>query len=395
MVNNTLVGYNKKELPGKIQVIGIILLLAGLALGVIGFLTDYVRALHNYLVMFMFLISIGVGSLFLITLEYIAGADWSVPFRRIIEFLASVIPVLFILVVPLIINMHDLFHWTHLEAVEHDEILKGKAPYLNSTFFIIRAFVFIAIWFLFYLLITRNSLKQDKNFDQGLTKRNIKLSAIFIPIFAISLTFSAIDWMMSLEPHWFSTIYGVYFFSGTVIAALAAATLVTVLLMENGYLPSIISYDHLYSFGALMFVFVNFWAYIAFSQYMLIWYADLPEETSWFVHRWTGGWEYLSIFLILVQFVVPYALLLSQPAKMDPRRLKIAAIWLLFAHFVDLYWLIIPSLSPKGYTFSWTDFVFPLMLTGLMILLFVFNFKRNNILAVGDPKLERGLNFHL
>lgn len=395
MVNNNLTTYTHKEIPGKVKMIGLILLLAGIALGALAFFTDYVRALHNYLIMFMFVISIGVGSLFLITLEYIAGADWSVPFRRIIEFLASIIPWLFILVIPLILGMHDLFHWTHAEAVEHDKILEGKTPYLNSTFFIIRAFLFIALWVLFYFLITRNSTKQDKLFDQGLTRKNIKLSAIFIPIFAITLTFSAIDWMMSLEPHWFSTIYGVYFFSGTMIAALAAAALLSIILIENGYMPAIINNDHLYSFGALLFVFVNFWAYIAFSQYMLIWYADLPEETFWFVHRWSGGWEYLSIFLVIVHFIVPYALLLSQPAKMDPKRLKFAAVWLLFAHFVDLYWLIIPSVTKNNYYFSWTDFVFPLILAGIVILMFTIKAKKTNLIAVGDPKLERGLHFHL
>lgn len=389
--------YQRKDLPSSISKIGMVLLVVGIVLGVAAFFVDHTRAVYNYLIAFTFMISIGVGALFLIALEYIVGADWSVPIRRVVEFFAAVIPLLALLVIPLLLNVGELFHWSHAEAVAEDKILTAKAPYLNVTFFIVRVFVLIGLWSLFYFFFIRNSKKQDTSKDQKLTTINIRLSAIFIPIFAFTITISAIDWLMSIEPHWFSTIIGVYFFAGTVIAALAAVTLATVLLKENGYLHPALTNDHLYSLGALMFAFVNFWGYIAFSQYMLIWYADLPEETFWFMQKWEGSWAIFSIGLIIVKFLVPYIVLVSQPSKMDPKKLKFISVWLLFAHLYDLFWFVMPEMEELsgGYSFSWIDLVFPIAAVGLIILVFNMKAKKENLIPIGDPKLQRGLDFHL
>ncbi len=396
-MSQTEVNYQKKELPAKLGKVGLVLLVVGVLLGIIAFFVDQTRASFNYLVSYSFLISIGVGAFFLITLEYVTDAIWSVPLRRITEFLAAIIPFLAILVIPILFNMHEIFHWTHEEVVAQDHVLQGKASYLNIPFFTIRVFVLIAIWSFFYFAIVRNSVKQDSSGEQKLTKINSIFSAIFIPIFAVSISITAIDLLMSVEPHWFSTIFGVYYFSGTVVASLAAVTIAAVLLKENGYLPKKITNDHLYSLGALMFVFVNFWAYIAFSQYLLIWYADLPEETFWFLQRWEGSWAVFSILLILIKFLVPYIALLSQPAKMDPKRLKFIAVWLLFAHLFDLFWLVMPGMPgmENGYVFSWIDLVFAIATVGFVILLFSIKARKQNLIPVGDPKLKRGLDFHL
>jgi len=393
----TEVNYQKKELPAKLSILGLVLLVVGVLLGIIAFYVDQTRASFNYLVSYSFLLSIGLGAFFLITLDYVTGAVWSVPFKRVTEFLAAILPFLAIFIIPILFNMHEIFHWTHEEEVAQDHLLQGKASYLNIPFFTIRVFLLLAIWLFFYFVIVRNSAKQDISGDPNLTVINTKYSAIFIPIFAVTISITAIDLLMSVEPHWFSTIFGVYYFAGTVIAALAAVTIAAVLLKENGYLPEKVTNDHLYSLGALMFAFVNFWAYIAFSQYLLIWYADLPEETFWFLQRWEGSWATFSILLIIIQFLVPYALLLSQPAKMDPKRLKFAAIWLLFAHLFDLFWLVIPGMPgmEEGYVFSWIDLVFPVATVGFIILLFSFKAKKRNLIPVGDPKLKRGLDFHL
>ena len=387
------VEYQKKDLPIKLSQLGWLLFSAGLFLGVIGFFSDQHRALLNYLMAYMFILSIGICALLLIALEYVGGADWSVPIRRVVEFLAAIIIFLPILVLPLIFNIHDIFHWAHKDIAAADEILKGKSPYLNETFFIIRVFAVLAIWGLFYFLLIRNSNTQDKTKDQFLTKKNIILSAIFIPFFAITITITAFDWLMSLEPHWFSTIFGVYFFSGSVVASLAAVTLFVVKLKENGYMHPKLVDDHLFSLGALQFAFINFWAYIAFSQYLLIWYANLPEENFWFLHRWENGWQYLSILLIIAHFIVPYAALLSQPAKMDPKRLKFISIWILFAHFIDLYWLVMPNVN--GYYFSWIDIIVPLLAIGVIILIFNYRANKSNLVPFGDPKLQKGLDFRV
>ena len=389
--------YQKKDLPASLSKIGMVLLIVGLLLGVAAFFIDHSRAVFNYLIAFTFMISIGVGALFLIALEYIVGADWSVPIRRVVEFFAAIIPLLALLVIPLLLNMGELFHWSHADAVTEDKILQSKAPYLNIPFFVIRVFVLIGLWSLFYFFFIKNSKKQDTTKNQKLTTINIRLSAVFIPIFAITISIAAIDWLMSVEPHWFSTIFGVYFFAGTVIAALAAVTLTTVLLKEHGYLHPAMTDDHLYSLGALLFAFVNFWGYIAFSQYMLIWYADLPEETFWFLQKWEGSWAIFSIALIIIQFLVPYIALVSQPSKMNPKILKFISVWLLFAHLFDLFWLVMPEMEQMsgGYFFSWIDLVFPIAVVGIIILVFNMKAKKENLIPIGDPKLQRGLDFHL
>ncbi len=389
--------YQRKDLPASISKLGMGLLALGVVLGVVAFFVDHSRAVFNYLIAFTFLISIGVGALFLIALDYTSGADWSVPIRRVVEFFAAIIPILAVLVIPLLFNVGELFHWSHPEAVAEDKILQGKSSYLNVTFFIVRVFALIGIWSLFYFFIVKNSRKQDTTRDQKLTTKNLRLSAIFIPIFAVTITISAIDWLMSIEPHWFSTMIGVYFFSGVVIAALAAVTLTTVLLKENGYLHPALTNDHLYSLGALLFAFINFWGYIAFSQYMLIWYADLPEETFWFMQRWEGSWSIFSIGLILIHFVVPYIALVSQPSKMNPKTLKFISVWLLFAHLYDLFWFVMPEVNElsAGYSFSWIDLVFPIAVVGIIILVFNMKAKKENLIPIGDPKLQRGLDFHL
>jgi len=333
------------------------------------------------------------GSIFLVALEYVAGAVWSVPLRRVNEFLSALAPVVPLLAIPVLFNLHDVFHWTQPGAVAADQLLIEKQPYLNIPFFVVRFLIVSLLWGLFAMLFTRNSVKQDVSRDQNLTRRNTRLGAIFMPLFAVSVTVLAIDWAMSIEPHWYSTIFGVYFFSGTVLAGVATATLIVVLLHEGGYLPPLRP-DHLYSLGALLFAFVNFWAYIAFSQFLLIWYANLPEETFWFMKRWSHGWQYVSVLLIVTQFAVPYFALLAQDAKMNPKRLKLMAIWILAAHFLDVYWLVMPSFD-GGVPVSWIEFSYPVLGVGLVIVVLASRMNKYNLVPVGDPKLERGLSFHL
>ena len=396
-MQDNVTGYIKKELPTQIGVIGMVLFVAGVLLGILGFITEPERAAFSYLPAYMFLVSIAIGSLFLIAIEYLAGADWSVPFRRIAEFLAALLPILFIMVIPLLFHMNDLFTWTHHEITSNDIVLQGKAPYLNPVFFIIRVLVILLIWSVFYYKFINNSRKQDSTGDQSLTKNSIVFSGIFMPVFAITITITAVDWLMSIEPRWYSTIFGVYFFSGAVWSSLAAVTYIAIKLKENGYLHPKISTDHYYSLGTLLFAFTVFWSYIAFSQYMLIWYADLPEETFWFLQRWSGGWSFLSIIVIITHFIVPFTMLLSFPSKTNPARLKFIAVWILFAHYIDLYWLIMPGffVGGKVYTFSWLDIVFPMGVLGLIIIVFNRGVKMHNLIPVRDPKLDKGLNFRL
>jgi len=386
--------YEKKELPGKVQKIGFLLTGLGLVLVLVSYLVNPQREAFNNIIGLMFFASIAIGALVLVALEYLSGAVWSTPFRRVSEFIASSLPIALLFAVPLFFAMHSVFHWTHTDVVSADKILSAKSPYLNIPFFIGRTVGVFALFYIFYLLFTRNSKKQDETKDQKLTKTNVKLSAPFMLLAGIGLTVLAVDWMMSLEPHWFSTIFGVYFISATLLAGLAASTYIAVSLNEGGYMGVKIGKDNYYSFGALLFAITNFWAYIAFSQFLLIWYANIPEETFWFIARWQGGWGFVSVFLMVVRFAVPYAMLLSQPSKSDPKNLKRVSLFILGAHFFDLYWLIMPTFS-KTIVFSFYEIGFPVLVIGLIILVFYAQAKRNNILPVGDPKLQRGLDFHL
>jgi hypothetical protein len=386
--------YIKKELPTKINKIGWILTLAGLLIVIISYLVDVQRTSYNNLIALIFFSGIAIGALILVALEYLAGAVWSTPMRRVSEFLASSLPFMIILAIPLFLNIHNLFQWAQPELVKNDLALQHKSAYLNVPFIAIRFGVIFLIFYSFYVIFVRNSRKQDTTKDQRLTKINLKFSAAFMPLGAILLTLFAIDWMMSLVPHWYSTIFGFYFITSTLLAGLAATTYVAVTLNEKGYLHPSIGEDHYYSYGALLFAMTNFWAYIAFSQFMLIWYANIPEETTWFLLRWTGSWKYLSVGMVLVRFAIPYVGLLSYNSKMNPKNLKRIAIFILFAHLFDTYWLIMPSYSP-GIIFSFYEIGFPVLIVGVIILVFYAQAKKYNLVPIGDPKLQRGLDFHL
>jgi hypothetical protein len=390
-------GYVKKELPKNLGKTGFILLATGGILSVLAYIIDPARASFSYLTTFISLVCLGIGSLFLVTLEYAAGAVWSVPFRRISEFFASAIPYLLLLAIPLFFSMHNLFTWMNPEVVAQDKVLQGRMVYLNVPFFITRSVAIFLIWWLFYLLLTKNSRKQDESADQGLTTRNIKLSMAFIPVFAFSISIISFDWMMSMTPKWFSTIFGVYLFADSTWLALAVLTLAAVLLTEGGYLSPKVKRDHYYSLGTLLFAFTVFWAYIAFSQYMLQWYGNLPEEIVYFMHRWTGGWKYFSLILVFVHFIVPFLILLPRSSKTNPKILVFVSVWIIAAQYIDSYWLVMPDMVNNGFTysFSWMDLAFPVAAVGLVIVLFNAKVKKHNLIPLGDPKLQRSFDFHL
>ncbi|MBW7888471.1 MAG: quinol:cytochrome C oxidoreductase [Bacteroidetes bacterium] len=352
------------------------------------------RALFNNLIGFIFLASIAAGAVFYLALEYAVGAVWSTPFRRVTEFLGYLFPFVIIFSIPVLLNMHTLFHWSHSDAVAADKLLQVKAPYLNTEFFYIRNAVIVAVWIIFFYAMSRNSLIQDLTKDQRITKTNIKLGVAFIPIFAISISLFGIDWLMSLEPHWFSTIFGVYFFSGTVLGSLAVITYFVVDFAEKGLFFKGIRKDHYYTFGALLFGFISFWAYIAFSQFMLIWYANLPEENFWFIERWENGWKIVSIAMTLVHFWIPYFMLVARPSKMSPKNLKLSAVIIVLAHFLDLYWIVMPMYNSSP-VFGFYEAAFPILSIGIILLVISRRARKYNLVPIGDPKLQRGIDFRL
>jgi hypothetical protein len=385
-------------MPDVVTKTGVVTTVIGvIILGVAAFV-DSMRFLADWMVLLIFLVTIGLGALFLVALEHTMRARWSVPFRRISEHLSAVILVCVVFTVPIIFGMHTLFEWTHADVVAGDPILNAKAPYLNTPFFMARMAFYFIIWVGGYLLFTGRSLRQDDLGDPALTLSNRSIGPPFLLLFAITTTFAAFDWIMSLTPHWYSTALGVYVFSGAIVAGLAVTTLASVLLKQNGMLPDRITRDHFYNLGALLFAMNVFWAYIAFSQFMLIWYGNLPEETVWYAMRADGWWGVIGFSLIGGHALVPFVALLSRDAKMNFDRLRWVSIWVLVFHLLDIYWMVLPSVPVHGGhldAFSWMDAGVPLLAVGVVLLVWKWRTSRAPLIAISDPRLEDGMAFHL
>jgi hypothetical protein len=358
-------------------------------------LSNWDRFLGNWLVLFVFVVTLGLGALFLVALEFLVNATWSVPFRRISENLAGLILISLPLAIPILMGLHTLYEWTHSEAVSVDSILRAKAPYLNLRFFLIRFALFYLVWIGAYFLFVGGSRRQDSTGDVGLTKRAMKLAPPFMILLAFTLTFAAFDWIMSLAPYWYSSIFGIYLLTGAMVAGTAIITFAGASLKLKNLLPEAVRSDHFYNLGALLFALNTLWAYIAFAQYLLIWYGGIPVETHWFDLRSQRGWEWVSVLLVLAHFLVPFLALLSRSAKTDLRRLRWVSAWILGAHGLDLYWLIMPSVRVNEGPFGWQDLCFPIAAIALALSVWLWQSARFPVIAIRDPRLQAGLQFHL
>ncbi len=365
--------------------------LAGIALSALGYFTNHSQFSHSWLVAFAFWMSIALGGLFLTLIHYLSGAVWSVVIRRIPETFMVLIPFMAILFIPVILGMHDLYHWTHQDALAHDELLQNKAPYLNTIFFIIRSLIFFGVWTLFARLLYGYSIKNDMTADVSYISKAKKLSPAAVILFAFTLTFAAFDWLMSLDPHWYSTIFGVYYFAGSTMATYAIVTLL-VLHFEKGPLKNKVTVEHYHDLGKLTFTFTIFWAYMAFSQYFLIWYANIPEETVWYTHRWQGSWKIISVLLAVGHFAVPFIIMLVRALKRSGLALIVFAGWMLLMHYVDMYWLVMPNLHPHAAHFSWIDATTMIGIGGIFLWLVFWQLSKHSLVPFNDPNLEQSIH---
>jgi hypothetical protein len=372
-----------------------VLAVVGLGALAAGIFTNAERGWTSLLLNHFYFMSLALGGLFICAIQYSTSAMWSAPVRRLAESFSSFLPVVLIgFLIIAFFGVPHLFTWAHPEIVKGDLILEHKASYLNVTFFIVRNLVAIGLWFFFRKKLVGNSIAQDANGDPVYTSRNKVLSPIFLAIFALSFTMASIDLLMSLDPHWFSTMFGVYTFAGLFTSSLATMTIMAILLRRKGLLKDIVNDNHLHDCGKFMFAFTIFWAYIAFSQFMLIWYANLPEETMYFMHRMVGGWKYVSIFLLLGKFMVPFFALLPREAKRSESRLLKVGIFMLIAQWIDLIWIIQPEFFKNGPQISWIEIGGFLGFAGLFGLTTTRFLSKNNIVAIGDPKLVESVYHH-
>ncbi len=313
---------------------------------IVGFVMgDQQNLFFSYLVSFAFFLSISLGALGFVAIQHITRAGWSIVVRRIAEILAANVVLLAVLFLPLMFGLSYLYHWTDVEHAAHDYFVGPKLPFLNLSFFLLRAVIYFSIWIGLALFYFTKSKQQDQSGDVNLTLQMEGVSGFGLLLFALSLTFASFDWLMSLDSHWYSTMYGVYYFSGSMIAIFATLSVVSILLQNTGRLRRVITVEHYHDLGKFLFAFTVFWAYIAFSQYMLYWYANRPETTGWYLVRQSGEWGYISVFLIFGHFFIPFFGLLSRKPKRRRALLLFWAVWMLVAHWVDLYWLVMPEFS--------------------------------------------------
>ena len=376
------------EDKGRYGRVATVFAIGGLALSLVVYFVDSHQFFYSYLTAFVFWATIGLGGLFFVMLHHLVNARWSIVLRRLAESVASVLPYMAILFIPVLFGMHDLYHWSHADAVASDAILQKKAAYLNPTFFIIRAVLYFVVWGLLAWRLHRASVEQDGGHSESLQMRMRRISAPGMILFAITVTLAAFDWLMSLDAHWYSTIFGVYIFSGGVVGLLAFVTVTVVYLRRKDVLNDTITVEHYHDLGKLTFAFVVFWAYMAFSQYLLIWYANIPEETIWYFHRWEGSWKTATLLLVFGNFVVPFFILITRGAKRKFGFLALMCGWLLLMHFVDLFWVVMPGLHPHGVHISWIDLVCLLGIGGLFCRIFWWKFTSGPLVPVGDPRLN-------
>ena len=366
----------------------------GLVISAVGWATNAHQFYFSYLVGWTFCLTLALGALFFVLIQHLTKAMWSVVVRRIAESLLWTFPLLAVLGIPILLGMHDLYHWTHADVVAHDEILAGKSAYLNTPFFIGRLVFYFLMWSIIGYKLSRLSLDQDMALDPTIPAKQRKVSAWGLPVAAVTTAFASYDLIMSLDPHWFSTIFGVYIFGGAFMSIHALIALAAILLQRTSRpFRTVVTAEHYQDLGKMMFGFVVFWAYIAFSQYMLIWYGNIPEETLWYRHRLEHGWGVHSAVLLIFHFILPFFLLLPRSVKRNKAAMTVMGIWLLTMQWFDLHWLAMPVLHPDDAGIHFLDIACWLGVFGVFAASFLYRLGRHSLVPLNSPYLSRSLRF--
>lgn len=354
---------------------------------------DPKRWLYSYLTAFVFVLTISIGALAWLMLQHLTRAVWSVVLRRIFENLARPIPWLVLGFIPIALYLPQIYEWAEPGRAASDPALARKMAWLNPAFFNIRAAVYLGTWAILATLLVRISARQDQTADPLSSGRMRAISSWGLALLGLTSSYAGFDWLMSLSPHWASSIYGVYFWACSLVSAMAAAIVLTLALRGSGRLGRTVTTEHLHDMGKLLFGFVVFWTYIAFSQYFLIWCANFPEETRWYITRRSGSWNTLSWALCIGHFAMPFFLLLFRPIRRDIFWLGFLAAWILVFHYLDIYWLIMPALYPEGMQPDWLDVSLLAALVLACSAVVAHACRTRPILPVGDHRLSRSIAF--
>ncbi len=382
------IGGSTRALFAGMAVLGALCIAGGISTGQAS--RVWANVVSNYFLYFC----IALGGAFFVALGYVAGAMWNTPVRRIAEGFTTFLPVAAVIgLIIMVFGGHSLYEWMHTDVIQNDALLASKAGYLNPKFAIGRTIGFFLVWLLLARALVRNSLAQDLTGDAAFTLKNMKLSAIFIPFFGVGFSFLSYDYIMSIEAHWFSTMFGVYCFSGLFYSTLCAITIVALLMKRRGLIP--LNDDHLQDLGKFMFGFTVFWAYIGFSQFMLIWYANMPEETVYYLSRSHGGWYYVCWAVLIMKFVIPFFLLMPRGAKRCEKHMMRMACFMLVAHWLDYYLLVMPAFAPQGPVFGWIEAGIALGFFGLFALVVSFFYSRVPAMPFRDPRLSEAMSYQV
>jgi hypothetical protein len=361
--------------------------IAGVLLAIVGLILDREQFLRSYLFAYLFWTGMALGCLAILLLHHTVGGKWGMVIRRMCEAGARTLPYMIVLLIPVLVSLPVLYVWARPEAA-HDANIQAKAAYLNIPGVIARAVFYFVVWTFYAYRLSQWSAEQDASGDESLIGKMRGVSAPGLVVFVFVTTFAFVDWIMSLEPHWFSTIYGVMFLVGQVLESFAFMIALLIVLSRRPPLRDFVTKQHLHDLGNLMFAFMVLWAYLSFSQFLITWSGNLPNEIPWYLRRLRGGWGWVALTLVVFHFATPFVLLLMRGVKRHADRLLKVCLLMLVIRVVDVYWLVEPSFYNQQLKMHWLDFVTPLAVGGLWLAAFFWQLKSRPLVPLRDPRLE-------
>jgi hypothetical protein len=377
-VNDQLARWQRWALMAGIA--GVLAALAGILLGLEQFLRSYLFA-------FVFWTGMGIGCLGILLLHHTVGGKWGMVIRRMCEAGARTLPFMFVLILPVLFSVSVLYPWARPDAA-HDANLQTKTAYLNVPFFIGRTVFYFLIWTFYAYRLSKWSADQDASGDAGLIPKMRGCSAPGLVVFTFVSTFAFVDWIMSLEPQWFSTIYGAMFLIGQVLGAFALTIALLIVFSNREPLRSYVTKQHLHDLGNMMFAFMVLWAYLSFSQFLIIWAGNLPEEIPWYLRRFRGGWGWVALAIVVFNFGAPFVLLLLRGVKRHAQRLLKVCLLIIAIRLVDVYWIVEPAFYNQQLEIHWLDFITPVAVGGLWLAAFFWQLRSRPLVPLRDPRLE-------
>lgn len=386
---------SKFEAPAKLKTLSFALVAIGLLTFVVGLMKNQDRLWASYLVSFFYFSALALSGLFWISINNVSKAGWSVTIRRYAEATTSFIPVILIGGLVLLMGFKTLYPWASPEVLASNPVVAAKTGYLNSGFFVVRLFIFAIGFMVFRHIIVGNSLKQDANGDHSYTLKNVSPAVGFIVFFALAFTLFSMDLLMSLLPTWYSTIFGIYTFSGMFQAGMAFLAIVLILMRRHGFVKGYVTHEHQHDVVKYLKGFSIFWAYIAFSQFVLIWYANIPEETEYYIMRAQGGWMSISFALLIFRFIVPFLALLPRGAKRNDNHVLLVASLILVMQYVDIYWMVYPNFFGGQVTFGFWEIGIFAGFAGAFLLTIMSFWSKHSLVPLKDPRIHEALNHHV